>query len=113
MTRAPNRHETVYTAISLYKAGFTAQEIIELQKLALSYARIMETKCGRELDGKEQRREGWLAENITNMIIARNRRIDTDMVTLEFCGDPRGYCVRLYLPSGDSNSFANNHWGLA
>lgn len=72
---------------------------LELMKLARSYQRLQEADCNYGLSPRQQTRE----RNIEKRIRAIVERLGLSGV--KFSGDPRGYTVKIVLPSGKTNNW--------
>lgn len=95
------KHRTDVNPVEVYQAG------ISLLSLAKSYQRLQLISCNQGLSKREkayeERLEALISKKVTTLP-------DT---WVEFGGDPRGYTVRLHLPSGRSNSFGGDRiWGV-
>ena len=83
---------------------------------AKSYARIQEIWCSVELSEYQQnyyeKRERWLEQRIMSLV-ADLPHSDDGPWGVEFAGDPRGYCVKLFCPEPSAsrlrNSCTTNH----
>ena len=75
---------------------------------ATSYNRIQERWCSEEMSDRAtkalERREGQIERRIRNRCELLGFRV-------EFGGDPRGYCVRVFVPSGKSNTWGGAECG--
>lgn len=76
-----------------------------LLSAARSYQRLAETACSRELTPREEIRVKHLESRMTQ----HARELGCGVT---FSGDPRGYVVKLQLPSGASNTLGNDGWGI-
>lgn len=72
-----------------------------LMKLAKQYQRLQEIACERALTKKESEKESRLEKKIE--ATANTFRHIHPAVGVKFSGDPRGYCVKLVVPSGFTN----------
>lgn len=76
-----------------------------LTLLAASYRRLAESACNRELTPRETARVSSLEKRLADTAAALGCGVT-------FAGDPRGYVVKLQLPSGASNTLGNDGWGI-
>jgi hypothetical protein len=76
-----------------------------LLRLAKTHLRWAETRCNREVNEAEERREERLEQRISELCADLGIRV-------KFGGDPRGFTVKLFLPSGRYNSFGGKEDGF-
>jgi hypothetical protein len=74
-----------------------------LLRAARAYGRLQELACSRELTGREVAREARLEREIRALV---------SPLAVTFGGDPRGFTVKVVLPSGRSNTWGNDGWGV-
>ncbi len=67
--------------------------------------RLAEIACNRDMTQHEEKREA----SITAKVEAIAKQID---FKVKFNGDPRGGAIRFILPSGKSNNWDNETWGI-
>lgn len=77
-----------------------------LLRASRAYARLCELQCSQPLTERQEKRLKRLPAQIA--ALAREMGFG---VTLQ--QDPRGYCVKVVVPSGASNTLGNDGWGIA
>lgn len=83
-----------------------------LLQAAQSYYKLQVRACNRGLTDAERSRERQLELLIERQVHVLDKA-GTVSIGVEFAGDPRGYVVKLRLPSGRSNSFGGEGvWGV-
>ncbi len=89
-----------------YKS-FSVEELVtgvqRLLPLVDQYQKLSVKACNVQLSDSEQM---LLDETLETKICLVNKRYFGNILELDFTGDPRGYVIKLKLPSGYSNSFA-------
>lgn len=80
-----------------------ASEIERFLKLARQHGRLAEWDCNVGLDARQERAKGRLEREMTTLAVTL-----WGLKGIMFDGDPRGYTVKLLLPSGKHNT-----WGGA
>jgi hypothetical protein len=84
-----------------------AASVIALDKIARRLHKLYEVYCEREMTPAEKREATTLESCAVDIL--RNKLGFQDF---RFCGDPRGYPIQVKLPSGRSNSFGGDVWGI-
>ena len=67
--------------------------------------RLAEIACNRDMTTHEEKRQN----SIKNKVVAIAGRIG---FKVRFNGDPRGGAIRFILPSGKSNNWDSDTWGI-
>ncbi len=91
---------------SKVKGWYDLQEILEkLHYYETALHRLAETACNRDMTEHEVKRE----DSISNKV-----RIITNQLgfKVRFNNDPRGGTIRFILPSGKSNNWDSETWGI-
>ncbi len=91
-------------ACPLREVGEIARKIM---RNAATHGRLAEEECGRELTEAEQRKVDSCEERIGQLCA----RLGKGFVP-QFSGDPRGYTVKIRLPSGRYNNWGGEAWGV-
>jgi hypothetical protein len=68
--------------------GFMVRTFTAIKSKASSYVRLQETRCNFGLTARQESREARLEREITELANGLG-------LSVEFAGDPRGFCVRL------------------
>lgn len=96
--------------VALTQEGVPREIAEMILKDAISYNVIQERWCNEDMDDgtrtRVEAREARIERRITDLLAPYG-------IAVEFGGDPRGYTVKVSLPSGKSNSFTGEGWGLA
>lgn len=92
-----------FPALSIEDVLATCRELV---RLATFHGRIAEKECNEELSDGDVRRRDQTEARIGEICA----KIGVHGVV--FSGDPRGYTVKIRLPSGRSNSFGGEGWGV-
>jgi|SRR5882724_140579 len=74
-------------------------------KLSRSHGRLQESACNYGLTPRQESRERNIESEITKLASELGFGV-------EFSGDPRGYTVKLLLPSGDKNNWGDTGYGV-
>lgn len=79
----------------------------ELMRLSRAHGRIQVNRCNRELTDREEKRDDRIEAKITELLTPYGIKPD-------FGGDPRGYTVKLHLPTKRYNTWggAESGWGV-
>ncbi len=83
-----------------------AMEIDELMRLSRAHGRIQVRRCNGNPSNREEKREDTIEARISAILEP------TPVSVHEFGGDPRGYTVKLKLPSGAYNNLGGEAWGI-
>ena len=86
-------------------AGALIEILEKLHHYETTLHRLAETACNRELSEQEQKQESAVKENVRAIAELLNFKV-------QFNGDPRGGAIRFVLPSGASNNFDGETWGI-
>ncbi len=78
-----------------------------LRRLSQEHCRLQEAQCNGPLTKRQETRERNIEATVRKLIADH-----LPGVTARFQGDPRGYTVRLLLPSGAYNSWDGKTWGI-
>lgn len=110
MGDAMSPEDRVQLAVLLARASDTPtfqllDSFRRLLRAARTYQRLAETACNRELTP----RESASVERLEKRLTQHARELGCGVT---FSGDPRGYVVKLQLPSGASNTLGNDGWGI-
>jgi len=96
----------------------------ELMDLATSYDKIQQGWCDINYDDMTrsiiERRESRIEKTIKDLLApyqkqVMNRLGDYEpgpLIKIEFSGDPRGFCIKLYLKSKRYNNWGGEGWGI-
>lgn len=98
---APTAADDLLLAINAEGAGFEMSQVAELVRLAKRHHRGAERECNEGGD------HTTAAEKKIVALLAGSG------ISAIFSGDPRGCTVRLKMPSGRTNDFANTGWCIA
>jgi hypothetical protein len=84
-----------------------AEACSRLQRLAKRHHRLQEHECNRGLSAKEQKKEARIEAQARVLVEALGWK-------LRVGGDPRGYTLKVLLPSGRYNTWggAEEGWGI-
>lgn len=74
--------------------------------LGRRYSSLQVKNCNLGLTKTDERAEAKIEETIKKMAA------DFGFPGVELNGDPRGYTIKLVLPSGRSNNFGGTGWGV-
>ena len=94
------------TVAVLTEHGLSRQHVSELLRLARRLHRLAEAACLGDLTPRQEAQRAGARRRIAEIA-------DAYGLTVSFQGDPRGHVVRVHLPSGRSNRWDNDGWGLA
>lgn len=83
----------------------TLEEIIKLLEIAQKLSRLNLKFANEGLTDAEEKKKNSLEQKAEKIAIKWE-------IPMEFNSDPRGFAVELKLPSGRSNSFVGEIWGL-
>lgn len=106
-------HE-IETAVKLAsELGMKPFAIAEVMRRARRHDRMAETACNRPLTEREKKAIKTNERAIRALFTGPGRNPDLAPV-VKFEGDPRGYTVRVFLPSGAYNTWggAESGWGI-
>lgn len=75
--------------------------------LSRSYARLQEAECNYGLTPRQESRQKNIEQEISGICEELGFRV-------RFDGDPRGYTVRIFFPTGEYNSWGGEEdgWGI-
>ncbi len=97
--------ETTIRYLDLCKRyGMDKDTAIRIRRLAMKYERLQEKYCSDPTWGEKDEQEG-------ERIRAKIRRLVPSDIPIRFTGDPRGYCVRIFFPSGEYNTWGGRESG--
>jgi hypothetical protein len=105
MTKAQEkeREEFHVTMKTEFPAAYTHDVVRELLRLAKRHGQLQEKACNEQVpEGHDKGCE----DAITSLCNALG------VPAVLFSGDPRGYTVKLKLPSGRSNHWGGETWGV-
>ena len=82
-----------------------ADLLSDLHKCESSLHRYSEIECERELTESENKRQDSIIRKVDHIAAVLG-------FAVRYNGDPRGFAIQFVLPSGRSNSFGGEIWGL-
>ncbi len=89
-----------------FENGVDLEDVLDkLHYYETALHRLAETACNRDMTAHEEKREA----SITTRVKAIAERIG---FKVKFNGDPRGGAIRFILPSGKSNNWDGETWGI-
>ena len=103
------REEYARSRVVLEEYGLTSSDLDRLHRYETALHRISERQCSEEMSEAEtarvERREAAAEKAVQKIAEAHG-------LTVRFNGDPRGGAIRLVLPSGKSNNWDGETWGI-
>lgn len=110
MSRAKDREQFVMTMVKAFpKDAHRALRVAGLlMRHAKTHGRIQERWCSEEMSESLTRRVERREKQIEALI---TRHAESLGCKVHFDGDPRGYTVKLFLPTGDWNTWGGKESG--
>lgn len=109
MTATSNREALEFAFLMGETGKLRLSETMQLMRLARAHGRLAEIDCTQDggMTEKQRRRSDRIEQQIS-ALLAPSR------IKVNFGGDPRGYTVKLILPSGRYNTWggAEDGWGV-
>lgn len=104
MSHQRDREDTI---ARLTAEGWALQDIRALLRSAATVQRIAVLACNRELDKTEEKADARACARVEELGKKYGCRVKCS-------GDPRGYCVKVLLPSGAYNTWGGpeSGWGI-
>ena len=103
--------ETPDGALDKLAPGSLRQDANELMRLARRHGRLQERRCNEDLGMSGERADARLEARIEKLIEQPSM---ASIKRVLFGGDPRGFTVKVFLTSGDWNTWGGkeNGWGV-
>ncbi len=103
--------ETPDGALDELAPGSLRQDATELMRLARRHGRLQERRCNEDLGKSGKKADAWLKARIEKLVKQPSLASITSVL---FGGDPRGFTVKVFLTSGDYNTWGGkeNGWGV-
>lgn len=97
----------VFNNVPTFQPCHITSLAMDIFRLASTHGRLMTEKCNRQLTEREERK-------IENIRVRLAKVLGGTGIKLNCGGDPRGYTIKLILPSGRYNTWggADEGWGV-